>query len=177
MTITKKALFDEALKHWISVTWLGWWKIDVVYLSTFDMLQGDSDNTIDTVATCETNWKYMEATITVHEEKLERVKDSEIADLVLHELMHVVLNEMREDGIDHEERVATFLARSMHAVEQKARQENRVNVHLDTEFLRGLSYLSEEELKAIAKTVERKKQKNTIEGTGLGDDNERSYEN
>jgi predicted SprT family Zn-dependent metalloprotease len=35
-----------------------------------------------------------------------------IEKIVVHELMHVFLNEMREKGIDHEERVATMLSQA-----------------------------------------------------------------
>ena len=32
--------------------------------------------------------------------------------MVVHELLHVLVNEMREEGIDHEERVVTHLAKA-----------------------------------------------------------------
>ena len=41
-----------------------------------------------------------------------RLSKKEIEKVVVHELMHVFLNETREEGIDHEERVATQLQKA-----------------------------------------------------------------
>ena len=105
----KEKLFSRLAREWIGRTWLGWWRIDVVFLSGKEYrkrMKGHS------VAFCATQWQYMEATVYVNSAVLKGIEKDRIEYVVVHELMHVFLNEMREKGIEHEERVATFLARS-----------------------------------------------------------------
>lgn len=112
MRTKKEELFNKCLKKWVSKTWAGWWKVDVVYKTAHEFNKIDSGRYAGAVAVCETRWEYMEALITVNSDALEEQDEEDIEYLALHELMHVFLNEMREEGIEHEERVATFLARS-----------------------------------------------------------------
>ena len=112
MKTKKEKLFSAYAKKWVKKTWLGWWKIDILYYSGYEFLKLDEHYSIDTVASVDTDWKYMTAKIKVNSEKLETLPKKEIEAVVVHELMHVLLNEMREEGIEHEERVATILARS-----------------------------------------------------------------
>lgn len=51
------------------------------------------------------------------------MSDEEIEYVVVHELMHVFLNEMREQGQQHEERVATLLAKAFLWVRDQTREE------------------------------------------------------
>ena len=109
----KEKLFSAYLKKWCDLTWAGWWKINVLYKDAQGFYESE-DETVSTktIAVCHTDWRYMHARIVVNSAVLETLSEEEIEETAIHELMHVFLNEMREDGIDHEERVATFLARS-----------------------------------------------------------------
>lgn len=69
---------------------------------TGDILLGEANVT----------WQYQTATITFYPKSMKDMAEDDIEKLVVHELMHVFLNEMREEGIDHEERVATMLAKA-----------------------------------------------------------------
>ncbi len=112
MKTDKEKLFSKLIHKWCKKTWLGWWKIEVVYYSANEFLNKENDAGIFTVAVCHSNWQYMDAKINVNSDVLEGLSESEIEFAAVHELMHIFLNEMREDGIEHEERVATILARS-----------------------------------------------------------------
>ena len=115
MKTKKEKLFSGYVEKWVKKTWLGWWTIKIKYYNSYENFKerGLSD---DSLAVCHTNWKYMYATIRVNTDKLEEQKKEDIELIVLHELMHIFLNEMRADEEDdtreHEERVATVLAES-----------------------------------------------------------------
>lgn len=71
------------------------------------------------------DWRYLEATVEWYLPVLEDMDDEELEYVVLHELTHVVLNEMRESagegGIDHEERVVTQVAKVLQWVRDHGR--------------------------------------------------------
>lgn len=108
---TKQQLFSDAITKWTKKTWAGWWKIDIQYF-TDKQYHKEKGLSAGSVAVCHTDWRYMTAVIRVNLDRLKEMEKSEIEYAALHELMHIFLNEMREEGIGHEERVATFLARS-----------------------------------------------------------------
>jgi len=69
------------------------------------------------------DWRYLSASIAVNVKAVARLDDDELERAVVHELIHVLVNEMREPGIDHEERVVTMLSKAFfwtraNAVEQ-----------------------------------------------------------
>jgi hypothetical protein len=66
----------------------------------------------DVAGICDTDWRYQETVITLAMHKLRTLNKYQIEKVIVHELMHVFLNEMREEGIDHEERVATNLQKA-----------------------------------------------------------------
>lgn len=60
-------------------------------------------------ATCTASWEYRQAQITFNMPLLAAKKEEEIEEIIVHEMVHVLVNEMREKGIKHEERVVTEL--------------------------------------------------------------------
>lgn len=58
------------------------------------------------------DWRYMTFTISVNVPAVRRMDDDELERAIVHELVHVLVNEMREDGIAHEERVVTMLTKA-----------------------------------------------------------------
>ena len=114
MKTEKEKLFSACIEKWVKKTWLGWWKIDVEYCDAHNFEKIENSSTA--LAFCHTDWKYMCATIRVNSDNLEEQKEEDIELIAVHELMHVFLNEMRADEetgtIEHEEHVATFLAKS-----------------------------------------------------------------
>jgi len=106
-------LFDEAIDKWIPKLGLEWWIIKCDYCDSHKFIEIEDSKTA--VAFCHVNWEYMNVTIRVNKDHLEDEKESNIETIVVHELMHVLLNEMRDDdcnSISHEERVATVLAKA-----------------------------------------------------------------
>jgi hypothetical protein len=103
-----KQLIQKYMTYWVKTTGLGYWDIKCLYSEaveegrTCDVLLGEASAT----------WQYQMATITFYPKSMTEMSEDEIERLVVHELMHVFLNEMREEGIDHEERVATMLAKA-----------------------------------------------------------------
>lgn len=54
-------------------------------------------------------WQYREAELDFNLEKTAKLSDEDLEEVYIHEVMHVLLNEMREEGIEHEERTAQTL--------------------------------------------------------------------
>ena len=113
--MNKQRLFSKLIHKWVGLTYAGWWKIDLYYLDNKAYAKAEHythNHAKHSVATCHSDWRYLEASINVNLSALKRMSRSEIEYTVVHELMHVFLNEMRENNVDHEERTATLLARS-----------------------------------------------------------------
>ena len=100
-----KRLINKYFKWWMHWLGLGYQTIKLVYV---DYWEGD----LDCDALCESSWRYMESTITFNLKNLQTFSEKEIEAVVVHEFMHVFLNEMRAKGIDHEERVASMLQKA-----------------------------------------------------------------
>ena len=81
------------------------WKID---FTVRDYLHNNCAD-FQTMATCDADWRYFEATLNFSFIKMYDLEEEEIEKIVIHELLHIVVNEMREDGIEHEERVVSHL--------------------------------------------------------------------
>ncbi len=104
-----RALVDE----WKSKLWLTQWDTPTSYgdgvLTVNDVLCTDA------AASCKARWEYQTASLQFNLRTLHGYKDPELAEVVIHELLHAAVNEMRdvacaEDaGIKHEERVVTHL--------------------------------------------------------------------
>lgn len=65
-----------------------------------------------TVACVHCSWEYLEVAITWNMTKIIKLDpdDKDLEYMVIHEFMHTLVNEMRERGIKHEERVVTNLS-------------------------------------------------------------------
>ena len=100
---------------WITRLGLRWWKVSIHYV--------DDKKTIDkyfikddihhTLAMAFSDWKYGNADIYVNMKDVQHRTDEELEEIVIHECMHLLVNEMRAEGIDHEERVVTTLTRAV----------------------------------------------------------------
>lgn len=110
----KQKLFSSLVEEWTHKTWLGWWNIKVAFHNSLEFARhtDECDDPETLLATCESDWRYMTAAIHVNVDLLEEQDEADIEEYVVHELMHIILREMHEQDMDHEERVATFLARS-----------------------------------------------------------------
>jgi predicted SprT family Zn-dependent metalloprotease len=100
-----KAVINKYLKKWKGGLFLGMWTIN---FNIRDYLHDDGGSYL-TAATCDSSWKYFTADLDFSLTQLKDMEEKEIEKIIIHELLHIVVNEMREDGIEHEERVTSHL--------------------------------------------------------------------
>lgn len=114
-----KAAFDK----WLKPLGLLWWEIKIVYYENpSDIIEVfraiDEDRVL--VAKTYADWKYASAKICINVPEFRGRTDNEIERIVVHELMHVLVNEMREGELHHEERVVTTLTKAAFWIEDKS---------------------------------------------------------
>lgn len=99
----RKAVKKSA-KFWINNLGLGYWSVNLYYPKKIKEMP-------DTIATCAASWQYARADLCFGKQKLVTLDAIEIDRLVLHELCHALVNELREKDKDlkHEERVCSML--------------------------------------------------------------------
>lgn len=99
---------------WVHALGLDYGRVSILYVDQIEDTLEDGTILINPNLTgrCHTDWRYQETTIYISLDAIKRMDKGEIEKVVVHELMHVFLNEMREEGIDHEERVATNLQKA-----------------------------------------------------------------
>jgi hypothetical protein len=114
-----KAAFDT----WLRRLGLLWWEIEVCYyddpgeiIKRFRDPGGD----IQVLATTYAEWKYAAARIEINLPAFDGLEADKIERVVVHELCHILVNEMREDDLHHEERVVTGLTKAMFWIERDA---------------------------------------------------------
>ena len=105
-TLQLKAIINKYLKKWKCNLFLGMWTIN---FNIRDYLGSATQDGYSTAARIDTSWKYFTADLDFSYIQLKDMEEKEIEKIIIHELLHIVLNEMREDGIEHEERVTSHL--------------------------------------------------------------------
>lgn len=124
MAKTEKRVRD-ALSKWVVRLGLGWWHVEARYYDDAKEIKrrfgGGKDSTV--AARCYADWRYMEATIDVNLPAWKGRTDDEMERMAVHELMHILVNEMREGAIEHEERVVTTLTKAVFWVDAAARED------------------------------------------------------
>ncbi len=105
-----RSRIDKIAKWWIKQSGLGWWKISLVY-DRDTTPQGDGTGDYHLAATCSAKWQYLDATLTFNMQAFTETSSKNLEKTIVHELMHIFVNEMREKGTLHEERVVTSLAK------------------------------------------------------------------
>lgn len=105
-----RAYLKERFSWWVKNTGLGWWKVDILYDD--DRQKYEGENGYEAIMRCFADWRYGTAQVYVNVAMAKTQDKEELEMCVVHELMHVFLNEMREGELHHEERVATTLAKA-----------------------------------------------------------------
>lgn len=118
---TQKQRVERLIERWVKPIGLGWWCINWVWHR--EERRSDDLTGIEVCAMdCHANWKYLEARINVYLPAVEQFDDDRLEYFVVHELMHVFLQEMQapmqtqaeaDTMAAHEERVATTLAHAL----------------------------------------------------------------
>jgi hypothetical protein len=99
------------LEPWCTVLGLNWYAINCLwYDKEKEFLKGNGT----AVFRVWPDWRYMTANVSVNMPAVKRLTDDELERAVVHELVHVLVNEMRETGINHEERLVTMLTKAMY---------------------------------------------------------------
>jgi hypothetical protein len=100
---------------WAHRLGLGWWHIDTIYRddpqSIIDHFRTDENELVLAVAYAD--WRYGTAKIDINLPAFVGMAEDEMERAIVHELMHVLVNEMREGEIHHEERVVTGLTKAI----------------------------------------------------------------
>lgn len=106
---TKKRI-RRVLKKWLRPLGLLWWNVKISYVDTL----GIGDRGSEVGARTYVDWRYAMAHIEFSLSTCRSVSDSDLDTMVLHELVHILVNEMQGDDSDHdhEERVVTTLAKA-----------------------------------------------------------------
>ena len=112
--MTKKQarkLINKYLKWWVANTGLGYHRIVTKFV---DHWEGG----LDCDALCDSKWQYLDHSITFNLAKMQTMTKEEVEITIVHELMHIFLNEMQTDDLDvkHEERVASSLQKAFMGV-------------------------------------------------------------
>jgi hypothetical protein len=119
-----KKLLRKHCDFW--VTWMGlkWWRVEIVFERGRTPCR---DGEADKAGECFADWKYLWAKILFWPDAMTHLTESEIEGVVIHEMAHVLVNEMRTEGIDHEERVVTGLEYAFKWVRDAAKEEKCPN--------------------------------------------------
>src|SRR3990167_8555790 len=111
----KEKLVKSYFKKWMRSLGLLWWSITIHYYddpdSILEIFKSQDEGRVIFARTM-VDWKYAQATIQVNLLAMKTMDGDEIERAVVHELCHILVNEMREDEIHHEERVVTGLQKA-----------------------------------------------------------------
>ena len=102
-------------RAWRDRLYLHDWEVALVF-EDGEFVSPDGAASGEAVATCHARWQYRHATMTFNTQRAAQMTDAALERCVIHEAMHIHLNEMRfydEGGLPHEERVATTLAQAI----------------------------------------------------------------
>ncbi len=114
----QKARLIALIDRWIKPLGLAWWSIDIVYVRDDYKPPFATPQKTVSLAYCEVDWRYYEATITWNMPEVLELSDWKLERGFVHELMHIFIHEMRwtasndADALDHEERVASTLSKA-----------------------------------------------------------------
>lgn len=119
----KQPVIKQAFNKWVERLGLSWWEITVRYYDDPQeiVVRFKSDDDKLVLARTYADWRYGTGTIDVNLPAWGELSDSEIERTVVHELIHILLNEIREGEMHHEERVVTSLTKAVFWVDQFAR--------------------------------------------------------
>lgn len=112
---TTQELLRSSFEMWIKALGLAWWDIKIEwYTDPAEIVRvfGTPGETKMVACFCTALWEYGEARIEVNVSAFDGKTREEVDRIVVHELMHILVNEMREKGIKHEERVVTNLTKA-----------------------------------------------------------------
>jgi len=99
------AVIGKFMVKWKSNLFLGMWKVD---WNLRDNLISEIQD-FQVIGRCVSDYTRFNAELNFSHLMMKEMTEAEIEETVIHELLHAVVNEMREDGHEHEERVVSHL--------------------------------------------------------------------
>jgi hypothetical protein len=105
----QKIRIKGLVEKWVGLLDIRHWSIEVIYSrSPIECEEGwiCQPQTL-------TQWCYLASRMTFNLPAVSDISDRVLSSTILHELLHMLVNEMREEGIKHEERVVTQLEKSI----------------------------------------------------------------
>lgn len=114
----QKARIQALSDKWLTPLGLRWWRTEMAYYREGLPEDMKRERGTSVAATTKADWKYLDALISFDLMLTKDIDDEHLEWLFIHEMMHVLLHEMRwqehenADNLDHEERVATMLAKA-----------------------------------------------------------------
>ena len=106
----QQARVERYLQKWVEPLGLSNWRFRYFYYGG-PYKDGNGAVKENRLASCEPNWPYMIADLRFDLSEVGS-KDEQVEETVIHELLHCILSECEVEEVDHEERVATMLARA-----------------------------------------------------------------
>ncbi len=110
----QKARLQALRKRWHNCLGLRWWTVTHDYRREALVVNGVMS--AETAASCKADWRYLQATVSWNLALVVDQSDEGLESIFVHEMMHILLDEMRyfneDNGMKHEERVATTLAQA-----------------------------------------------------------------
>jgi hypothetical protein len=103
------AICRKYVKKWKSILFLGMWEI-VINVENVIESNDHTGSGGSVSADCNTDWRYLTAHIRFSFNEMSCLPEKKLEEIVIHEMMHIVVNEMRDRGYKHEERVVSHLA-------------------------------------------------------------------
>lgn len=104
---------ERLAKKWLHALGLKWWGVTINY---YDVLHGSEQAPgQETVMVTSVQWQYVQATIDVFLPTVAAIDDVELERAFVHECMHILVAEMREDDEDnkHEDRTCELLSKAV----------------------------------------------------------------
>lgn len=99
------------------------WRVKFAYERSAGALRDVDGEPWQCAMSCSSDWKYLDATVTVYLGTTASQNDEELEETFVHECSHILVNEMREEGLPHEERVCTMVARALVDAREAGRQD------------------------------------------------------
>lgn len=115
-----KELCKKYFPWWIQFLGLSTWDIKVDYYKGKPKLD---ETGFRTFATCSADWTHMTALICVYPKTMRALSEWGIEETIVHELIHILVNEMRYEGICHEERTVSHLAKTFMWVRDNSKDD------------------------------------------------------
>lgn len=115
------AILREYFKWWINWTGLGWWRVDILFIK--DRKEFTVDKNREQTMVCIADWRYLTATIRVNLQSARERKRYDLERTVVHELVHILVNELDVGDTGHNERTVTQLTKAFFWVRDQAKEE------------------------------------------------------